>query len=393
MTSLLNESALRGELDLNCVCWLANNLLYTGTSIRSLCCHRELGRNDGGQVNDTLRIAPLVVIPHDNLDKVLTHDHGERSVNGVRIVSLHEVAGDQRLLFEIDDALHGTLGGSLHCCVDILLAALLADLDNEVNDGDIGSGHPQSNAVQLALVLGQDLSNSLGGTRGGGHDVAGACAGAAQVTVPSVKDHLVTSVRVRRCHHAVLNAKALVKDLADRGHAVGRARGIGDDGVILSVIVALIDTNHVRGAVLAWCSQHHLLRTSLQVLATTLEGVERSGGFNDHLDIHVLPGHRSWITAIHDLEDLAINRDLIISEGHLRIESTKHGVILEEVGSSLGAHGPHIDRNDVERLVRALQPATEHVAADAAETVDCSLCGRTCSHSSRSAHLLLASTP
>jgi len=133
--------------------------LYTVVSICTSGCYGKLGCNNGCQVEHALRVAPLVVIPHDHLDEVLSHDHGERRINGVRVISLHEVTGNQRLLLEVDDALHGAVGGSLDCCVDILLGALLADLDDQVNDGDIGSGHPQSNAIQLALVLGQDRSN------------------------------------------------------------------------------------------------------------------------------------------------------------------------------------------------------------------------------------------
>merc|ERR1712050_722422 len=102
--------------------------------ICSSSCYGKLGCNNGCQVEHALRVAPLVVIPHDHLDEVLAHHHGERGINGVRVVRLHEVTGDQRLLLEVDDALHGAISGSLDCCVDILRSALLADLDDQVNN-------------------------------------------------------------------------------------------------------------------------------------------------------------------------------------------------------------------------------------------------------------------
>merc|ERR1739846_142137 len=165
-------------------------------SICSSRCYGKLGCNNGCQVEHALGVAPLVVVPHDHFDEVLPHDHGERSINGVRVVRLYEITGDQRLGLEVNDALHGTISSSLDCCVHILLGAALADLDDEVNNGDVGSGNPQSDAVQLALVLGQDRGNSLCSTCGCRDNVAGTRTGTAQVTVPAIQDHLVASVGV-----------------------------------------------------------------------------------------------------------------------------------------------------------------------------------------------------
>merc|ERR1719461_2432784 len=173
---------------------MASKFLCTEAGICGSRCYGQLGRNDGSQVNHTLGVAPLVVIPHDHFDEVLPHDHGERSIDGVRVVRLHEVAGDKGLLLEIDDALHGTISSSLDCCVHILLGAALADLDDEINNGDVGSGNPQSDAVQLALVLGQDRGNCLCSTCGCRHNVASTRTGTAQITVPAIQDHLVTGV-------------------------------------------------------------------------------------------------------------------------------------------------------------------------------------------------------
>merc|ERR1712061_693419 len=370
----------------------ASRSLYTVVGICSSSCYGKLGCNNGCQVEHALRVAPLIVIPHDHFDEVLSHYHGECSINGVRVVSLHEVTGDQRLLLKVDDAFHGAVSGSLDCCVDILLGALLADLDDQVNNGDVGGGHPQSNAVQFALVLGQDRSNSLCSTGGGRHDVASTRTGTAQVTVPAVQDHLITSVRVGCRHHAVFNTEALVKDLADGGHAVGCARSVGDNHVVLWVVVALIDANHVCGAVLARSGEDHLLCASIQVLGAALKGVECSSRLNDHLNVQVLPRHGGRITARHDLGFLAIDGDGVIGERDISLKGSKHGVILQQVRGSLGPHRAHIDGHNVERLLLALQPAAKHIASNAAEAIDCGLGGGARSHRCRCANLLLAGT-
>merc|ERR1719444_761430 len=191
-----------------------------------LSCYWHFCGNNGRQVDDTLRIAPLIVVPHDDLDQVLTHDHCQSCINGVRVVCLLEVARHQRLLFEVDDALHFSLGCCLDCSVHILCRALLTDLDHQIHNGHVWCGHPQRNAVQLALVLGQDCSNSLCSTCRSWDDVASTSACPTQVTVAAIKDHLITGVGMCGSHHAILHFKAVVKHLAHRCHAVGRARGI-----------------------------------------------------------------------------------------------------------------------------------------------------------------------
>merc|ERR1719150_3376660 len=187
-------------------------------TLQAVClgCHWHFCGNNGRQVDDPLRITPLIVVPHHDLHQVLTHDHGQSCINGVGVVCLHEVARHQWLLFEIDDALHFAL----------LCRALLANLDHQVHNGHVWRGHPQRDAVQLALVLGQDCSDSLCGTGRGWDNVASTSACSAQVTMAAVKDHLITSVGMCGCHHAILHFEAVVKHLAHRCHAVSCARGV-----------------------------------------------------------------------------------------------------------------------------------------------------------------------
>merc|ERR1719412_3491523 len=135
-------------------------------------CYWDFFGHNGRQVDDPLRIAPLVVVPHHDLHQVLAHDHSQSCINGVGVVCLHEVTRHQWLLFEVDDALHFSLSCCLNCCVHILLCALLTNLHHQVNNGHVWCGHPQRDAVQLALVLGQDFSNRLCGTCRGGDNVA-----------------------------------------------------------------------------------------------------------------------------------------------------------------------------------------------------------------------------
>ena len=124
---------------------------------------------------------------------------------------------------------------------------------------------------------------------GGGHDVRGTGTGTTQVGVTSVGDHLVSDVEVGGRHGPVLDSEGVAQDLAHGGNTVGGARGVGHHVLGGGVVVALVDSAHVGGAVLAGGGDDNLLRTSLQVLGGSLQGVEGTGSFDDHLDAHVAP--------------------------------------------------------------------------------------------------------
>ena len=65
-----------------------------------------------------------------------------------------------------------------------------AHLDDQVDNGDVGGGHAEGDAVELALELGQHQGNSLGSSGGGGDDVQGRSAGSPEVTVRGVQQPL-----------------------------------------------------------------------------------------------------------------------------------------------------------------------------------------------------------
>ena len=96
--------------------------------------------NNLSEVNHALGVAPLVVVPGDNLDHVVTHDHGEGGVDGGGDIAAAVVNGHQGGLLDGEDSLHGALGGLLEGSVHLLGEGLLLDLDNEVDDGHVGGG-------------------------------------------------------------------------------------------------------------------------------------------------------------------------------------------------------------------------------------------------------------
>ena len=86
-----------------------------------------------------------------------------------------------------------------------------------------------------------------------------------------------------------------------------------------------------------------LLGTSLQVLGGSLQGVEGTGSFDDHLDAHVAPAALGGVTAGDQLDLLTVNGEPVITVGHIGVEGSQPGVVLQQVSGLLGGHGAGVD--------------------------------------------------
>ena len=319
-----------------------------------------------GEVDDALGVAPLVVVPGDNLDHVVAHDHGEGGVDGGGDVGAAEVDGDEGGLGDGEDALHVTLGGLLEGGVHLLGGeALLLDVDHEVDDGDVGGGHAERDAVELALELGKDERDSLGGAGGGGHDVERGGAGAAEVAVGRVEDALVTGVGVAGGHGTLDDAELVVEHLGEGREAVGGAGRVGHN-VGGGVVVIRVHADDVGGDVVALGGggDDNLLGASLDVLAGAGAVEEDTGALDDDVDLHLLPGEVEGVAIGHDGDVLAVDGDGgVIDNLHVGVEGAEDGVVLEEVSRGLGAAGL-VDADDLEGGVGAAgHPAADEVAA------------------------------
>ena len=92
--------------------------------------------------------------------------------------------------------------------------ALVFEQGGQVGDRAVGHGHAEGEAGQLALQLGDDLADGLGGPGLGGNDVHRGRAGAIRVLVDLVGDALVVGVGVDGRHQPVLDPERLVQTLA-----------------------------------------------------------------------------------------------------------------------------------------------------------------------------------
>ena len=127
--------------------------------------------------------------------------------------------------------------------------------------------HAHRVALQPAGELRDHEADRLRGAGGGRDEVQRGGARAARVLVRPVEQLLIAGVGVDRRHHAVPDAERLVEHLRDRGEAVRRAGGVGDDVVALGVVdVVEVHAERDRDVgLLGGRGDDHLARAGLEV--------------------------------------------------------------------------------------------------------------------------------
>ncbi|MPM30687.1 hypothetical protein SDC9_77237 [bioreactor metagenome] len=335
----------------------------------------ELRTDQDGQVDEAVGVAPLVVVPGDDLDLVADH-LGQARVEDGRVRIGLDVLGDDRVL-GVGDHRRVGLGGLLHGGVDLLDGGLAAGLEREVDDRTGRGRHAQGVAVELALELRQHQGHGLGGTGLGRDDVEGRGAGATQVLVRTVLQVLVGGVGVDGRHQALDDAELVVQHLGDRGEAVRGARRVGDDVVLLRVVLGVVHADH-DGLVLVLRrgGDDDLLGAGLDV-GLGLGGVGEAAGRLDHdvrADLAPRQRRRILLRVGHDL--VAVDREGLLVVRDLAVEAAEDRVVLEQVGEGVVV-GQVVDADDLDISAGGDQGSVE-VTADAAETVDANLDGHVC---------------
>src|SRR5581483_4658739 len=132
--------------------------------------------------------------------------------------------------------------------------------EGQVDDRDVDGRHADGEAVEAAVQLRQHQAHRGGGAGLGRDHVVAGGAGAAQVLVEHVGQHLVVGERVDGGHQAGDHADLVVQRLDQGRQAVGGAGGVGDDGVggLQGLVIDAVDDGGVD-VVAARGGDHHLL--------------------------------------------------------------------------------------------------------------------------------------
>ena len=326
----------------------------------------------GHEVQDLVGVAPLVVVPGDELDEVVVQHDAGGLVKDAGLGEAGEVGGDHLVGGVGDDALHAVAGGVLHGDADIVIAGGLTEPGGEVHHGDVVGGDAEAHAGHLALQLRDDQAHGLGGAGGGGDDVAHDAAARAPVTAGAgVHGLLLGGGGVDGAHQGLLDAEGIVDDLGHGGQAVGGAGGVGDH-VHLGGVVLVVHTHDEGGGhvVLRGGGDDDLPGTVFQVGRGGLRGDVGAGGLDDVLGPAVIPGDVGGVGAAVDPDLLTVNDEVAAVVLHVAGEGAEDGVVLHLIDHVVQVRVAQVDAADLIGVGAPLHHAAQGHAPDAAETVD-----------------------
>ena len=243
-------------------------------------------------------------------------------------------------------------------------------VDHQVDHRNGAGWDAVGHAVELAVEVGEDESDGLGGASGRRDDVHRSGAGAAEVAMDGIEDRLVVGVGVDRGHDPALDADGVVEHLGHRCEAVGGAGGVGDDVVRGRVVSVVVDAEHDGQVfVLGRGGDDDLGGTVVQVSAGPVGVGEDAGGFDDDFDAVVAPGNLSGVALGDHGDALTVDHEVAVDDINLARVAAVVGVVLEEMGVGVGV-GEVVDRDDFEVIAVEVEHALEHLPPDAAEAVD-----------------------
>src|SRR5690349_16776586 len=104
---------------------------------------------EADEVDDAVGVAPLVVVPAENL-YALADDLGERRIDDRATRIALEVGADEQIFIVAEDAFQFTISGSFQRGVYGLGVGRLFTDKGEVNDRDVGSWDADCKTIELA---------------------------------------------------------------------------------------------------------------------------------------------------------------------------------------------------------------------------------------------------
>ena len=90
------------------------------------------------QVNQAVGVSPFVVIPRNDLEKVVVEEDAGIGIDGGGGLVVNEIARDKSFFGVSKNTLHWALGGFLEGSKDFILGSGLLSSDGQIDDGDIG---------------------------------------------------------------------------------------------------------------------------------------------------------------------------------------------------------------------------------------------------------------
>jgi len=328
---------------------------------------RVLGLHVLDQIDHAVGVTELVVVPGDQLDKGLGQLDTSLSIEDGGPIVPDEVGGDHHVLGVAENTLHGCLRSLLELGADLLVGGFLLEPDSEINHRDVGGWDPEGHAGQLAVQVGDDLSDSLGSSGGGGDDVLGSATSTSPVLAGGPVDGLLCGGGGVDGGHQTLQDTVVVMDHLGKGSkTVGGAGGVGDNLHVL-LISSLVDAHDEHGGVGGGGGDDDLLGATGVMGACLLDGGEDAGGLDDILGAGAGPVDGSGVPLAKDGDSVAVDDELSVLGLNAALELSVGRVVLEHVHHVVKRDEGIIDGDDLGALGDG---GAENQATDAAESVD-----------------------
>jgi hypothetical protein len=269
-----------------------------------------------GQVDHAVGVAPLVVVPGDDLDEAWGQSNTGISIEDGGEWAGGEVSRDNGVLGVAQDSLKGSLRCLLNLGLDLVVAGVGAEADGEVNDGDVSGWDTEGHAGELAIQGWDNLSDGLGGTSGRWDNVVAGSASSTPVLASlgwAIDGELVDGDGMDSGHETLLNSPIVVENLGDWSQAVGGAGSVGDDIHVRGIPLVVHTDDEDWSVVLGWAGDDSLLGTALHVEASLLLVDENTSALADVVSTSLAPWDFGWVGLLEDVHLLAVDQDAAIS--------------------------------------------------------------------------------
>ncbi len=161
----------------------------------------------------------------------------------------------------------------------------------------------------------------------------------------------------------------IVQHLGDGSQAVRRARGVRNDEMVLRqlVVVDAVDDGQV-GAV-GRCRDEHPLGAGIEMQLRLFLRREDAGALECNINAESLMRQLGGILDRRHLDRAAADVDRVARNFHFVREAAVHAVVTEKMRVRLDG-AEIVDGDDFDVVATALDDRAQHIATDAAETVD-----------------------
>jgi len=326
------------------------------------------------QINNSVGVTPFVIVPGNELNEVRVKGDTSLGIEDGASSITNVVLRDDFFISVAQNTLKFTFSGILNGLAQFFVTGTLFKSDSQIDNGDIKSGDSERHTGQLALQTGDDLTDGLSGTSGGGDDVTTSSSTGSPVLTTlggTIDNQLSSSGSVNGGHETFEDAVLVVDNLSEGSKTVGGAGSVRDD-VKVALVFLFVDTHNEHGGIILGRSRHDNLGDTIAEMGLALFlGEVDTGAFKNSLDTSVTPINVLDVLLVEDLNSLTVDDKVLAIVAKVTLEFTVDGVVLKLIDEVVETHERVVDSSDFD--LGLLKSSSEGESSDSSETVNTNL--------------------